>query len=308
MASSAPDGRRAPLFEINSMKIYIDGKFFSEEEAKISVFDHGLLYGDGIFEGIRFYNGRVFRLQEHIDRLNDSAKALCLKIPLSREVLAEAILETIRQNELRDGYVRLIVTRGEGNLGLSPDRCKSPTVIIIAGSIALYPKSMYRDGLEVVTCSTRRIAPAALSPTVKSLNYLNNVLAKIEANHAGAAEGIMLNEQGFVAECTGDNIFALKRGILSTPPISAGALRGITREVVYEIAEEFGIRLIESQMTTYDLYTADEAFLSGTAAEIIAMVRLDSRVIGDGRTGPVTLRFIERFHELTQTSGTPIYE
>jgi branched-chain amino acid aminotransferase len=289
------------------MKVYIDGKFYPEEAAKISVFDHGLLYGDGIFEGIRFYNGRVFRLQEHISRLVDSAKAICLKMPVSTEELTAAILETIRQNELREGYVRLIVTRGVGNLGLSPDRCNTPTVIIIAGTIALYPKEMYRIGLEVITCSTRRIAPAALSPAVKSLNYLNNILAKLEANNAGAAEGIMLNEQGFVAECTGDNIFVLKRGILFTPPIYAGALRGITREVVFEIASEFGIQLVEAQMTTYDLYTAEEVFLTGTAAEIIAMVRLDSRVIGEGKPGPVTERFIERFRELTQNSGTPVY-
>jgi branched-chain amino acid aminotransferase len=289
------------------MKVYIDGKFYPEEAAKISVFDHGLLYGDGIFEGIRFYNGRVFRLQEHISRLVDSAKAICLKMPVSTEELTAAILETIRQNELREGYVRLIVTRGVGNLGLSPDRCNTPTVIIIAGTIALYPKEMYRIGLEVITCSTRRIAPAALSPAVKSLNYLNNILAKLEANNAGAAEGIMLNEQGFVAECTGDNIFVLKRGILFTPPIYAGALRGITREVVFEIASEFGIQLVEAQITTYDLYTAEEVFLTGTAAEIIAMVRLDSRVIGEGKPGPVTERFIERFRELTQNSGTPVY-
>lgn len=290
------------------MKIYIDGTFYPEEDAKISVFDHGLLYGDGVFEGIRFYNGRVFRLEAHLDRLFDSSRAICLKVPLTKDELVEAVLETIRQNELRDGYVRLIVTRGVGNLGLSPDHCRKPTVIVIAGSISLYPKEMYEKGLSVVTCSTRRIAPAALSPTVKSLNYLNNILAKIEAHQAGAAEALMLNEQGFVAECSGDNVFVLKRGELLTPPISAGALRGITRAVVIEIAKDMGIPCHESQMTTYDLYTADECFLTGTAAEVIAMVRLDGRVIGDGKSGPVTQKFIERFRVLTQSTGSPIYE
>lgn len=290
------------------MKIYIDGSFYPENEAKISVFDHGLLYGDGIFEGIRFYNGRVFRLDEHVARLFDSARALCLTIPVSREEMIEATLESIRQNNLRDGYVRLIVTRGVGNLGLSPERCPKATIIIIAATIALYPEELYRNGLKVITCGTRRTTPAALSPAVKSLNYLNNVLAKIEANHAGAGEGLMLNEQGYVAECTGDNVFVLKNGRLRTPPVTAGGLNGITRSVVFEIAEEFGIPLTEPELSRYDIYVADECFLTGTAAEIIAMVELDSRQIGDGRPGPVTQRFIERFRELTQTTGTPIYD
>jgi branched-chain amino acid aminotransferase len=290
------------------MKIYIDGTFYPEAEAKISVFDHGLLYGDGIFGGIRFYNGRVFRLGEHLDRLIDSARAIRLAIPMTKEELAEATLETIRQNELRDGYVRLLVTRGVGNLGLSPDHCKKPTVIVISGAISLYPRELYETGLNVITCSTRRIAPASLSPTIKSLNYLNNILAKIEATQAGAPEGVMLNEQGFVAECTGDNIFAMKRGELLTPTIASGALRGITRGVVIEMAGEMGVPLREVQMTTYDLYTADECFLTGTAAEVIAMVRLDSRPIGDGKPGEMTRKFIERFRVLTQSSGTAIYE
>src|SRR5215210_3383069 len=238
------------------MKIYIDGDFFSEADAKVSVFDHGLLYGDGIFEGIRIYNGRVFRLDEHLSRLWDSARAICLTISLSRDEIHAALLETIRQNELREGYVRLLVTRGVGNLGLSPDRCKRASVVIIAASIALYPAELYQRGLDVITCATRRISPAALSPTIKSLNYLNNILAKIEANQAGAGEGLMLNEQGYVAECTGDNIFVLKRGEILTPPISAGALRGITREVVFEIAREFGIPIREPEMTRYDVFTA----------------------------------------------------
>src|ERR1700677_1805037 len=212
------------------MKIYIDGAFFPESEAKISVFDHGLLYGDGVFEGIRFYNGRVFQLEDHLDRLWDSARAICLTVPISREEMTAALLESVRQNELRDGYIRLVITRGVGNLGLNPESCKRASVIIIAASIALYPEEMYKRGLEVITCGTRRVSPGALSPQVKSLNYLNNIMAKIEAVQAGAGEGLMLNEQGFVAECTGDNIFVLKRGKLFTPPISAGGLRGITRE------------------------------------------------------------------------------
>lgn len=290
------------------MKIYIDGTFYPEAEAKISVFDHGLLYGDGIFEGIRFYNGRVFKFEEHLTRLWESANAICLKIPLSREEMAEAVLESVRQNELRDGYIRLVVTRGVGNLGLSPDRCPRASVIIIAASIALYPEELYQRGLDVITCATRRTSPAALSPAVKSLNYLNNILAKIEATQAGAGEGLMLNEQGCVAECTGDNIFILKRGAIITPPISAGALRGITREAVFEIAKEFGISVSEPEVTRYDIYTADECFLTGTAAEIIPMVKLDTRPIGDGKPGPLTARFIARFRELTQTTGTGIYK
>jgi branched-chain amino acid aminotransferase len=289
------------------MKIYIDGDFLPESEAKISVFDHGLLYGDGVFEGIRFYNGRVFRLDDHFDRLWDSARAICLTIPLSREEMTAALLETVRQNELRDGYIRLIVTRGVGNLGLNPENCKRPGVIIIAASIALYPEELYHRGLDVITCGTRRISPGALSSQVKSLNYLNNILAKIESLQAGAGEGLMLNEQGFVAECTGDNLFVLKRGILSTPPISAGGLRGITRGVVFEIAAEFGIPVHEPDMTRYDIYTADECFLTGTAAEIIPVISLDKRLIGSGAPGPQTARFIGRFRELTQSSGTPIY-
>ena len=289
------------------MKIYINGVFLPESEAKISVFDHGLLYGDGVFEGIRFYNGRVFRLDRHFDRLWDSARAIGLTIPLSREEMTTALLESVRQNELRDGYIRLIVTRGVGNLGLNPENCKRPSVIIIAASIALYPEEQYLRGLELITCGTRRMSPAALSGQIKSLNYLNNILAKIEAMQAGAGEGLMLNEQGYVAECTGDNIFVFKRGALSTPPISAGGLRGITRDVVIEIATEFGMPFHEPDMTRYDIYTADECFLTGTAAEIIPVVSLDKRLIGSGKPGPATARFIARFRELTQASGTPIY-
>ncbi len=288
------------------MKIYIDGQFLDKSEAKISVFDHGLLYGDGVFEGIRFYNGRVFRFEEHIERLYDSAKVIWLTVPMTPAELAEATLETIRQNGLKDGYVRLLVTRGVGDLGLNPKLCPRGTVIVIASSIALYPPELYECGLDVITCATRRIGPAALSPAVKSLNYLNNIMAKIEAIQAGAGEGLMLNEQGYVAECTGDNVFAVKKGRISTPPVSAGSLAGITRGVVFELAADLGIPIDEREMTRYDLFVADEFFLTGTAAEVIPVVKLDSRPIGDGHPGPITRRLIDRFHSLTRTTGTPI--
>ena len=289
------------------MKIYLDGEFYDKENAKISVFDHGLLYGDGVFEGIRFYGGKVFRLEEHMNRLYDSAKAICLTVSLDKAALTEAVLETIRQNELQDGYVRLVVTRGSGDLGLNPALCPKATVFVIASKITLYPEEMYRNGLSVATCATRRIPHGALSPMVKSLNYLNNIMAKIEAQQAGAGEGLMLNEQGYVAECTGDNIFIVKNGRLFTPPISSGALAGVTRAVVFEIAAELGIPISEPEMTRYDIYTADECFLTGTAAEVIPAVKLDNRPIGDGKPGPITARFIARFRELTATTGTAIY-
>lgn len=289
------------------MKVYIDGKFCDKADAKISVFDHGLLYGDGVFEGIRFYGGKVFRLDEHIDRLDASARAICLKQTLTTNAVREAVLETIRANNLQDGYVRLVMTRGEGTLGLNPDHCPVPSIIIIASAITLYPAEDYENGLEVVTCATRRIPHGALSPMVKSLNYLNNVLAKIEAIRAGAGEGLMLNEQGYVAECTGDNVFIVKKGKIYTPPISSGALAGITRAVAIELAESAGIPISEPEMTRYDIYTADECFLTGTAAEVIPVVKLDYRPIGDGRPGPITADLIKRFRELTQSEGTAIY-
>ncbi len=290
------------------MKIYIDGKFFPQEDAKISVFDHGLLYGDGVFEGIRFYNGRVFELTEHIDRLFDSCRAICLQPNLSKEEITHATLETIRVNGLRDGYVRLLLTRGVGNLGLSPESCKTPTLIIIADRISLYPQEVYSSGLKVVTCATRRMAPGALSPAIKSLNYLNNVLARIEAGQAGASEGLMLNEQGYVAECTGDNVFIVKKGEILTPPVSAGALGGITRRVIFDICSKEGLPAKEQQLTRYDVFTADECFLTGTAAEVVPLVILDGRPIGDGKPGRTTGLLIERFRQLTQASGTPIYK
>ena len=289
------------------MKIYIDGQFYDKENAKISVFDHGLLYGDGVFEGIRFYNGRVFRLDEHIDRLFDSARAIALNIGMDKSAVIEATLETIRQNNLQDGYIRLVVTRGVGDLGLNPMLCPKASIFVIASKITLYSADKYENGLDVVTCATRRIPHGALSPMVKSLNYLNNVMAKIEAQNAGAGEGLMLNEQGFVSECTGDNIFIIKNGVITTPPISAGALAGVTRSVVFDLAAEFGIPIHEPMMTRYDIFTADECFLTGTAAEVIPAVKLDTRPIGDGKPGPITRRLITRFRELTASTGTPIY-
>lgn len=291
-----------------NLKIYIDGNFYDQSEAKVSVFDHGLLYGDGVFEGIRFYHDRVFRLEEHIDRLWDSAKAIALEIPMSRSEVIAAALETIRQNDLHDGYIRLLITRGVGSLGLSPDSCRRPSVIVIAATITLYPEELYRKGLTMVTCATRRISPAALSPRIKSMNYLNNILAKIEAQEAGAAEGLMLNEQGYVAECTGDNLFIVKGDQIWTPPLNAGLLKGVTRDVVFELAEKAQLRIQERELTGYDVYTADECFLTGTAAEVIPAVQLDRRLIGNGQPGPVTLRLIELFRELTRTTGTPIYQ
>src|SRR6266699_1300542 len=301
------ESRPRPATGVKEAKIYIDGKFYPEAGAKISIFDHGLLYGDGIFEGIRFYNGRVFRLEEHLARLWDSARSICLEIPMTVRNMIEAVLETIRQNHLRDGYIRLLVTRGIGNLGLNPMQCNSPSVIIIAAMIALYHDSFYRKGLTIVTCATRRSNPAALNPAVKSLNYLNNVMARIEANLANADEALMLNDAGNVAECTADNVFVIKRGQIFTPPITAGALRGITRGIVFEIAAELGIKVLETDITRHDIFVADECFLTGTAAEIIPVVKADGRLIGNGKPGPITARTIARFREMTREMGTPIF-
>jgi len=287
--------------------IYLDGKFVPEADAKVSVFDHGLLYGDGVFEGIRFYNGRVFRLEEHLERLWDSGRSICLEIPMSRAEMTKALLETIRRNDLREGYIRLVVTRGVGNLGLNPALCKRPSVIIIATTIALYSKEVCEAGLTVVTCATRRTNAAALNPAVKSLNYLNNVMARIEANLAGADEALMLNDAGNVAECTADNVFIIKRGQVFTPPIAAGALRGITRSVVFEIAAELGLKITETDITRHDVFVADECFLTGTAAELIPVIKADGRPIGTGKPGPLTARMIGRFRELTRATGTPIF-
>jgi branched-chain amino acid aminotransferase len=289
------------------MKVFIDGKYFDERKAKVSVFDHGLLYGDGVFEGIRAYNGRVFKLKEHIDRLFCSAKALLLDLPMSHAELMSATVETCRRNKLRDGYIRLVVTRGVGTLGLNPNRCKRPSVIIIAGKIQLYPKEMYQRGMEIVTVPTTRNLHSALNPAIKSLNYLNNILAKIEANNAGCEEAIMLNAEGFVAECTGDNLFIVKAGKLFTPPLSAGALYGITRGTVMDIAREAGHEVSEPNLTRYDLFNADECFLTGTGAEIIPVTRIDGRMIGAGKPGPLTRKLENLYHALTKMSGEPIY-
>lgn len=288
------------------LQIFLDGRLVPEAEAKISVFDHGLLYGDGVFEGIRVYNGRIFKLDEHLQRLFRSARAIALEIPMTMDELVLACRRTCAANGLRDGYIRLVVTRGVGYLGLNPYRCSRPSVFIIASTIELYPESVYRDGLKLITAATQRINPAAVSPAIKSLNYLNNILAKIEAVQAGTVEAIMLNSQGYVAECTGDNIFIVRGGRLETPPTSAGALDGITRGVVMELAREMGIPVWEPNLTRYDLLTADECFLTGTAAEIVPVAEIDGRKIGAGRPGPLTLKLTEAFRKLTQTSGTEI--
>lgn len=286
--------------------IYLDGELVPEAEARVSVFDHGLLYGDGVFEGIRIYNGRVFKLTEHLVRLYDSARSILLNIPLSLEEMEAATLRTVAANGLRDGYIRLVVTRGVGSLGLNPYQCPKAGVIIIAGSIKLYPESVYHEGIALVTVATRRPSPAALSPQVKSLNYLNNIMAKIEALQGGAEEGVMLNEQGYVAECTGDNIFTVRGGAVFTPPVSAGALDGITRGVVIGLLREMAVPCHEASMTRHDIYAADECFLTGTAAEVIAAVVLDRRSIGSGKPGPLTQRLVEKFKLLANSTGTPV--
>lgn len=288
------------------MKVYIDGKFYEAADAKVSVFDHGLLYGDGVFEGIRAYHGRVFKLKEHIDRLFCSAKAILLTIPIPPQEMMKATVETCRQNGIRDGYIRLLVTRGPGGLGLNPKSCKQPSVIIIADKIQLFPPEYYARGLDIVTVATVRNLHSAVNPAIKSLNYLNNILAKIEANNAGVEEAIMLNAQGFVAEGTGDNVFIVKQGRIYTPPLSAGALYGITRQTVIELAVAAGLEVAEPDLTRYDLFNADECFLTGTGAEIIAVVKIDGRVIGDGKPGPVTARLEESYRALTQSTGEPI--
>jgi branched-chain amino acid aminotransferase len=283
-----------------SRQIYISGKFVPQEEAKISVFDHGLLYGDGVFEGLRSYRGKVFRLVEHIARLYESAKAIWLEIPLAQEAMCAAVNESVRINKIEDGYIRLVVTRGAGTLGLDPNRCSHPQVIIIADAISLYPQELYEKGLEIITVSVQRTHPAALNPRIKSLNYLNNILAKIEGLQAGCIEALMLNHKGEVAECTGDNIFLVRGGVLSTPPLDAGILGGITREAVIELARGAGIEVREAALTKHDVYIADECFLTGTAAEVIPVVKVDSRTIGTGKPGAMTRDLEERFKKLTR--------
>ncbi len=289
------------------MLVYIDGAYLSPEDAKISVFDHGLLYGDGVFEGIRCYNGNVFMLDEHLERLYDSAKSIMLEIPIAIDAMKHNVLETLRRNQLREGYIRLIVTRGIGDLGLDPEKCPNPSVVIIADRIQLYPEKYYEDGLEIVTVSVRRNYPEAINPRVKSLNYLNNILAKIEAKQSGAVEALMLNNDGYVVECSGDNIFLVKDEIIITPPSHIGILEGVTRNTVISLAHEAGFQVEERVFTRHDIYIADECFLTGTAAEVIPVVKLDRRVIGEGKPGIVTQKLIAAFRHLANNFGTPIF-
>jgi branched-chain amino acid aminotransferase len=281
-------------------KIYISGKLYDKADAKISVYDHGFLYGDGVFEGIRVYSAKVFRLHEHIDRLYESARAIALEIPLSREQMAQAVLDTVKANDKKDGYIRLVVTRGAGTLGLDPRKTTDPQVVIIVDDITMYPKEMYEHGMNLVTASTIRAHPNSMNPNIKSLNYLNNIMAKVEGVQAGCVEALMLNYKGEVAECTGDNIFIVKHGALKTPPPDAGILVGITRNAIIEMAKADGITVHEVPMTRHDVYTADECFLTGTAAEVVPVVNCDGRPIGTGKPGPITRKLAERFRALTR--------
>ena len=282
-------------------QVYINGKFYDQQDAKISVFDHGLLYGDGVFEGLRSYGGKVFRLEQHLDRLWDSARAILLEIPMSREEMGQAINESLVNNGIEDGYIRALVTRGAGTLGLDPNRTSDPQVVIIAQNIALYPDEFYESGLEIITVSVVRNHPEALNPRIKSLNYLNNILAKIEGLRAGCVEALMLNHRGEVAECTADNIFLVSDGALLTPSVDAGILEGITRDAVIELAKQASIEVREQTLSKHDVYTADECFLTGTAAEVVPVVKVDSRRIGDGKPGPITRDLKDRFHRLARS-------
>ena len=293
-------------------QVYIDGKWYLKSEAKISIFDHGLLYGDGVFEGIRVYHGVIFKLEEHLKRLWESAHTIMLKIPLDAKELKSAIIETLRKNKLMDAYIRVVVTRGVGDLGLSPWLCKKATVFIITDNITLYPKSLYQKGLEIITVPTVRNLPEAVNPSIKSLNYLNNIMAKIEAKNGGCMEALMLNHQGYVAECTGDNVFMVKKTgkgttakdhVLLTPPTYLGALKGITRQAIIEIAASIKLPFEERILTRHDLFNADEVFLTGTAAEVIPVVKIDGRVIGEGKPGKITNLLLKDFHELTHKDG-----
>jgi branched-chain amino acid aminotransferase len=284
-----------------------NGAFHTKDDARISVFDRGFLYGDGIFEGIRAYDGRIFRLEAHLARLYRGAKAILLDVPMTPAALAEKVAESVRRNGLRNAYIRLVISRGCGDLGLDPRNCHTPaTVVVIVDKLALYPREVYESGLEVITCFTRRNLATALNPEVKSLNYLNNILAKIEVARAGVHEGLMLNHQGYVAEATGDNVFICRDNQIITPPVHAGILEGITREVVFELAAEMKLPLRQEDMTQYQVYTADECFLTGTAAEIAPVSKVDGRIVGDGHPGPITKRLMERFKEVTLTEGTPV--
>ncbi|WP_440956880.1 branched-chain-amino-acid transaminase [Methanosarcina sp. Mfa9] len=292
---------------MSELLIYINGEFVPKAEAKVSVYDHGFLYGDGVFEGIRAYNGRVFKLEEHVDRLYDSAKAIAMDIPISREEMSEAILETLRKNNLRDAYIRPIVSRGNGDLGLDPRKCDRPNIIVIAQGWGAMYGDLYEVGLTGVSVAVRRNAPDALSPNIKSLNYLNNILAKIEANEKGGDEAVFLDNNGFVSEGSGDNIFVVKNGKVLTP-FTINNLKGITRATAIELLEDMGIKVIETNLGLFDLYTADEIFVTGTAAESAPLTKLDGRHIGTGKPGPLTKKMVEAFEYITQNTGTPIYD
>src|SRR4051812_36520739 len=281
-------------------RIWINGKLYDKADAKVSVYDHGLLYGDGVFEGIRVYAGKVFRLREHVERLFESARTIWLEIPLSPEQLAQAVEDTVRANQKQEGYIRLVVTRGAGSLGLDPRKTSDPQVIIIVDDIVMYPQELYDNGMEIVTAATIRSNANAVNPRVKSLNYLNNIMAKVEGVRAGCHEALMLNDRGEVAECTGDNLFLVKHGVLKTPPLDAGILEGVTRNAVMELARAAGIPVQEPPLTRHDVYTADECFLTGTAAEVIPIVKVDGRTIGPGKPGPITRQLREAFHQLTR--------
>ncbi|MBP7149493.1 MAG: branched-chain-amino-acid transaminase [Acidobacteria bacterium] len=288
------------------MLVYVDGKLVPKEQAVVSVFDHGFLYGDGVFEGIRVYGGTIFRLEPHISRLYESAKTIALDIPLTQAEMTKAVLDTVAANGLRDVYIRLVVSRGPGDLGIDPAKCKKATVVIIADKISLYPPEFYDNGIAIVTASVRRIPMESLDPRIKSLNYLNNILAKIEAKNAGALEAVMLNHHGLVAECTADNIFIVKNGALKTPDLMQGALGGITRGAVIDLAHEAGIKVVETVLALHDLYNADECFLTGTGAELVPVIGLDGRKIGDGRPGAMTRRLLGMFRELRVRDGVPV--
>ena len=283
-----------------ALKIWLGNKLVDEQDAKVSVFDHGVLYGDGVFEGIRVYNKRVFELDAHIDRLYNSAKGIRLDIPMSRQQLIDAIHKTVEANDVGNGYIRLVVTRGIGSLGLNPFTCETPLVFIIADNIQLYPEELYEKGMKIISATTVRNHPLAIPPQIKSMNYLNNILAKIEALDYDVPEAIMYNHEGYVAEATGDNVFIVRKGIIYTPPAEAGALEGITREVVIRLAKKEGIEVVEKNLTRFDLYIGDELFLTGTAAEVIPVVVMDKRAIGTGKPGPVTQRLAEEFHRRTR--------
>ncbi|TWI57061.1 branched-chain-amino-acid transaminase [Halalkalibacter nanhaiisediminis] len=288
--------------------IYLNGEFVEKHDAKISVYDHGFLYGDGVFEGIRVYDGNVFRLKEHLDRLYDSAKSIMLVIPHTKEEMTDLVIKTLQRNKLRSAYIRLVISRGVGNLGLDPSSCAKPQIVIIAEELALFPKELYDSGLEIITVATRRNRPDVLSPKVKSLNYLNNVLVKIEASLAGVSEALMLNDQGYVAEGSADNVFIIKGKKILTPPGYIGALEGITRNAIMEIATELGYTVKEEPFTRHDVYVADEVFLTGTAAEVIAVVKVDGRVIGNGVPGKETQQLLEAFRHRVIEDGEKVYK